>query len=235
MVIVRGLIIFTSIVWLGTSLGSADDPKSKASKVDQLDKLSGEITLEDVGVERRSPYQAAQDAAIAYFKKLSELELQLAQGGSGRAETISDNAMIHLTNVYLYCAVKFATCPLVLDSILEADVINAKLDKSTACPNLERFWKMWVKGDMEKRHKYLVRTATMNATNDFNLKIRPRYIKCGGLITEELTGGGSDSAFFTERYGEDSPKKNNLRKITALLQELKLKLPNLVAAAEALK
>ena len=224
---VLGLVLLALLTVLFSSVGTIALGDDK--------ELSGDVTLEDVSTSQKNPYQAGQEAAIQYFREFNTLTTQIAQGSSNHAQAIPENTMIHISNAYLYCAVKFGTCPMVLDAILETDIINSKLDKSVRCPNMERFWKTWVKSDNEKRHKYLVRTATLNETNNFNAKVRPLYIKCREMVQNELTGAPGDAVFFRERYDPSSPKKEAIVKALKLLEELKLKVPNILTALESVK
>ena len=198
---------------------------------------SGEIQLEDVSAAQKNPYQDNQDSAIAFVRQMVEMITKLGDGGqvSTRPANVSENTMIHLTNAYLYCSIKYGTCPMLLDVLLESDVINSKLNNAPSCPNLQRFWKVWVRGDMEKRQKYLIRTANLNTTSDFNTRLRPKYIKCPETVAKIIADSPSVATFFVERYVEDAVALDSAKKALALLEDLKAKVPNIPNSLEALK
>ncbi|MFM1847293.1 MAG: hypothetical protein RL417_767 [Pseudomonadota bacterium] len=192
----------------------------------------GEIELEDTSPVRRNPYQVGQDSAVAYFQGFTQTIEALRTTGSGSLEPLSEGAINHLVGVYLYCTVRSGACPLVLDAILEIDVVNAKNGEAQACPNMERFWKAWVRSDMEKRQNFLVRTAHMNTTSEFTRNKRPRYLKCRETVQVEIGKGGDSKTFFASRYETGSGPDEQVRKLAAFLTELKAKVPNTVEAAE---
>lgn len=198
--------------------------------------LAGEINLEDVTDEQKNPYGENQSEAIRFMDKLDALAETLGStGAGGAAGEISENTMIHLTNVFLYCSLKRGTCSMVLEAILESDVINSLDARNVACPNMARFWKVWVRGDMEKRQKYLMPTAHMSAANQFATQERPRFIRCRETIEGFLAGAGDPAQLRRERYGKGAPAREAIRRTAQLLNEIKLKVPNVPQAIEAMR
>lgn len=203
-----------------------------AAPSDLSDKQVGEINLEDMETIRRDPYSVAQDAAINFFNDFATKVGTLKNKGAVTLETLPDVALSHLANVYLYCTVRSGTCPFVLDAILESDIVNAKNGSPSICPNMERFWKVWLKNDMEKRQNFMVRTANLSATSEFTRNERPRYLKCRETVQIEIGKESSSAEFFATRYGGASGPDAAVKKLAALLTELKTKVPNIPQALE---
>jgi hypothetical protein len=192
--------------------------------------LIGEINIEDSGPQRDS-YADIQRAAIGYFKKLASITGQLGQGAvSASVPAMDDNTLTYLNALYLYCAVNYGECPLLLDGILETDIINSRVAKRAECPNMTRFWKLWVKSDMEARHKYMVRTGYLKVTSDFNEQKRPAYLKCQETVGRAIAGSDTNEAFFKERYRADSAHALIAARNVKLLEEISAKVPNIFAA-----
>lgn len=192
--------------------------------------LMGEINIEDSSPQRDA-YSDIQRGAIDYFKKLAATTAQLGQGAvSASVPALDDNTLTYLNAMYLYCAVNYGECPLVLDGILETDVINSRVAKKAECPNMTRFWKLWVKSDMEARHKYMVRTGYLKVTSDFNEQKRPAYLKCQETVSKSISGDDSNEDFFKERYRADSAHALVAARTAKLLEEISEKVPNVFAA-----
>lgn len=217
--------LFIAATGLSVSGRAEDTPPERA--------LTGEITLEDTTKAKRNPYQVGQDAAIESFANAETVIAALARGEKASLGTLPDSAINHLLGVYLYCTVRAGACPFILDAILELDIIAAGISGQAACPTMERFWKAWIRDDMEKRLKYLVRTANLDITSQFARVERPRYLKCRETVAAELGEGGATSPFFTRRYADINGPRAKVSKLARLLVELKAKVPDTIAAAEA--
>jgi hypothetical protein len=203
-------------------------------------RVSGEITIEDTAQVKRNPYQAGQDAAIDYFNNADRVIATLARGESAAPGSLPDGAINHLLGVYLYCTVRAGACPFILDAVLEIDIIDSRIAGTAACPTMERFWRAWIRDDMEKRLKYLVRTANLDVTAQFARVERPRYLKCRETVATEIgvTEGaplGPVGTYFTRRYSDMKGPRAKISKLAKLLVELKAKIPDTIAAAEAAK
>lgn len=219
--------IITAFVITNSVLCRAD---TNSPETTDKRSLIGEITFED-SAPAQNTYAQTQDAAIDYFHKLSDLTSQLAQGAtSGSVPPPSDNMLSYLNAAYLYCAVNYGECPLILDAILEGDIVNSRMSKDAQCPTMTRFWKSWVRGDMEARHKYLVKTAFLKVTSDFNQQKRPAYIKCKETVATQISAKEPDNVYFKARYGADSAHTLVAAKTAKLLEELKVKVPNVFGA-----
>lgn len=221
-------LILISSLFFSLPVSAAAEDTAPAPQTDKR-ALIGEVTFEDSSPVRNT-YAETQDSVIEHFKKLSELTPQLAQGATGEVPPLSDNAIAYLNAVYLYCAVNYGECPLVLDAVLEGDIINSKISRQVQCPSMTRFWKSWVRTDMEARHKYMVKTAFLKQTSDFNQNKRVAYIKCQDTVSKQIAGNETDAAFFKERYRADSAHALTAAKMAKLLEDLKIKVPNIFGA-----
>lgn len=210
------------------SIASAEEERESPGSTVQFGAL--ELDLEE---KKKNPYREAQDAAISYFENLSTQMSQLSAGSSLRAAEISDDVLHHLSGVYLYCAVNSGTCPVVLDAVLEVDVINSRIDGKSACPNMKRFWKRWVKNGLEERHKYMVKTSFINEHTRFNSSERPKYLKCEETVQAVIQGVPSNQTFFRDRYRSGSPQSTLSSRMVELLTKVKEKVPNVFIAMGA--
>ncbi|MBX7143888.1 MAG: hypothetical protein K1X79_05505 [Oligoflexia bacterium] len=201
--------------------------------MDEDKSITGEINIEDVG-PRKDSFSATQDKAIDYFDSLQETIDSVAHGQSVESiGELSDGMLSYLNAAYLYCSVNLGKCPMILDAILEIDLINSRSKRVAACPNMTRFWKGWVQGDMENRHKYMVKTGFLKVTSEFNSKERPRYLKCQDTIAEVIGDNRSDASFYAERYGSESSYNLAAAKVAKLLRDIKKEVPNVFVAVGA--
>src|SRR5690606_18171140 len=99
-------------------------------------------------------------------------------------------------------------------------LINSKLQGNVSCPNMTRFWKSWVKADMERRLEYGLKIGQLNKANEFKKMVRPRFIKCEETIENILKDSGSPSEFFGKRYGENSEHTEAIKNMAIFLQGL---------------
>lgn len=218
-----------ALLLLGTILNMPLQAKAEAGQAN----LSGEISYEE-SKPVKSSYSDTQDEAISYFEQLQVHMDKLTSGQiSGNVPDLNDSLLNYLTAVYLYCAVNFGECPMVLDALLEVDVINSRLSRQVQCPMMTKFWKFWVRNDMENRHKYMVKTGFLKVTSDFNQKKRAAYLKCADTVQSEISSNLSDAAFFAGRYHKDAAKNLVATKVTKLLKDVRQKVPNVFVAVGA--
>lgn len=197
--------------------------------------IIGEIQLEKEG-QKIDSYEASQQAAINYFKAMAERTKLAAAGKKSEPASLPEGAINYLTGVYLYCASKSGTCPLVPEAILEADILNSRLSGTADCPNMKAFWTYWVKSDMEQRLGFLIKTNFMSAVTEFNTKVRPAFIRCEDTVKEKVKAGQlSDEAFFKERYAPAERPSQLPAKMVTLLGLIKEKVPNVFYATGAMK
>ena len=124
---------------------------------DNRQDQTGEIALE--AEQEVSPYKKNQDTTIAKFKLLDQAVQQLAKGALTSAEDFKEAELSYLTAVYLHCSIQNGTCPEIPEALLELDLIKAQQSGKVECTNSLAFWNLWLKNDMENRHKYEVKTG----------------------------------------------------------------------------
>lgn len=203
-------------------LALAEDAALNNQQVPTTGKRSqmGEINIVEQG-PKKDPYLVVQDAAIVFFAKLEQDIKSLRTGGSASVGVVSDQILNFLTGVYLYCIVNSGSCPYILDAILETDIINARLGKNNACPNMMKFWTQWVRNNMDTRHKYLMKTAHFNVTNDFNKNQRPAFILCEDTVKKAISDSAPNTDYFKRRYTDGSEPERAPTKLRLLLEKLK--------------
>lgn len=196
-------------------------------------EIIGGIEIEDT-TTRKTAYEDSQDATIAFFERI----LSIAQSGAQPSEEEksivaggpSDNSLGYLNGAYLFCTIKQGACPVILDALLEGDVMRSKMLGETSCPALKKFWKKWIAGDMENRQKYLVRTGSMQATEQFSSKTRPRYIKCDATVKEILEGGDIKGDLWKTRYASTGEGTQSLKKGIEYLKAVRKGIRNVFTA-----
>ena len=195
---------------------SANPPPAGDYKPPQV----GAINIEEQE-EKKETYGTVQDKAISFFSEVESKQTQLAQGNISAVGSIPDNILNYLSGVYLYCAVNLGTCPLVLETLLETDIINGKVNHDNDCPNLKRFWNFWVGNGMEERHKYLTKIAHVRAISDFNTKERPKFLLCQETVKQQTTSALPSDAYFKQRYSQNPALKALSARLAAYLNQLK--------------
>lgn len=160
---------------------------------------SGTIELQS---ESKKDSYAAGAEELRLF--LTNLQSAVSGGYPSQIENIKDDGVHYLTAMYLYCSIKTGVCPFFLDSLLEADVINSRLNNKAQCKNLRSFWKRYLANDMETRHQHATKIGFLTETGNFNNKERPKYIKCEGTVAAQIKGQSSAEEFFRKRYTDKS-------------------------------
>lgn len=192
-------------------------------------ELSGEFELEvDEGAQ--DSYSISQQKALNYFNSLVSQLDPLRQLGTAHLENLDESTLQYLSAVYLFCTINQGTCPIVLDALLEADLIQSRLRNSAQCDNLQRFWKIWLKNDMERRQEYLAKTGFLNVTDQFKRERRGRYIKCKETIETEMASSLANPEFFQARYKQDSPPFLVVSQMPVFLNKVKSSVANVFAA-----
>ena len=215
------LIKILSILVIVCSTASAQDGRRNAQ--------SGEIVLEKDSVKLYTQEDQQRDT-VEFVRNLSTYLEALSTGGSSQMTGLKKEQLEYLGALYLYCTINNGTCPEVLDTVLETDVINARLTKEIKCPNTKAFWKIWINSDMEKRQNYSMRTGFLNDAEEFKRSVRPKYIKCEDTIKSEVGATESDSAFFKSRYNGEKSKRQSIDKVLKQLEEIQAKKLNLFSS-----
>lgn len=222
--------LLLAAIFLETSPSAAQSRGAARSRPSQF----GSIDLEQDKVSL-DPYMVSQDAALALFKSMEGIAKQLSQAGTTSSLAVSDDVVNYLTGVYLYCSIRNGTCPVVLEALFEIEVINARSSGKSECSVLPRFWKIWVKNDMEKRQEYSIATGFLDASQKFKDEVRPKYVRCNESLGQELGGAGNITSFFKDRYREGTRAAALPGKMVALIELLKAKVPNVFYATGAMK
>jgi hypothetical protein len=179
---------------------------------------SGEIKIEQEEKKVDSYFETEEQAIVEFDKLLSFTESKDLKSIPDNLK-LSDDILVHLNAYYLYCSTSRGVCPHILDAILEFDLINSRKNKVAACPNMLKFWKLWLDNDMEKRHQYQVKTGYIQQTTEFKNKVRPMYLKCQGTINDLLKlENVDDNNYFINRYSENSAI---IKSIENVLKDLK--------------
>lgn len=183
----------------------AEDPPPAEDSRNNV--ISGEIKLESTE-NKKDVYKTSAEEALSF---LTNLRAKVGNAGSGNAEKIEvldEDATTFLTAAYLYCNINEGVCPFFLESLFEADLINAHLENSSSCPSLRLFWKKYLENDLEGRHKHSTKIGFLTQTADFNQKVRPKYIKCQKTIKAELEKGKGDPGYLKSRYSNGAAIKS---------------------------
>ncbi len=207
-----------------SNLSIAEDNKNSKSSPNQNKRnkvLSGQFKLE-TATKQKNPYETGLDASSAYLKGLQSTLTSNASGNANKVAEIDDDSLNFLTAAYLYCSVNNGVCQYFLDSLLEADVVNSRINKQDGCKTLRSFWKQYISNELEARHKYATKIGFLAETGDFNTKTRPKYIKCVDTVKNERVGTMSDSDFFKKRYA-DNNKIAAVTKTIEYIDDLKSK------------
>ncbi len=196
---------------------------------DDRHATQGEIELESYELSGDSVVDKRKKT-VEYIKSIDQVLKQAALGNvtnpapmksleKGMPGLFSTAALTQISVGYLRCSIFEGTCLPVLDFLFESDLISSKLDNKASCPNLQRFWKVWIENDMEKRHQHQVQIGFIKDTEIFNKETRPSYIKCKDAISALIADTKITPAeFFKERYLQN-PKKLDSAMATAKILE----------------
>ncbi len=189
-------------------------------------ELSGEFELESDNASE-DPYTAGQRRSLEYFEALSSATKSLPESGNAELKSLDDNAILYMNAVYLYCTTQKGTCKMVLDALLEGEIMSSKLKGSAECPTLTKFWKSWIKNEMERREEFMISTGLMRTVQDFTRDVRPRYIRCQAAVENEIGTGTDKLQYFKARYAAESSQAKAVNDTAELLRLIKEKMPNL--------
>ncbi len=191
-------------------------------------KQQGLISAIDLKDEDNpNSYKLVQDRTIKKVEELSKQLVRASEGSTSKFKNFDGYELNYIAASYLHCSIKTGACPFVLQSLLEADLINSAVDQSASCPNLKGFWKRWISSDMEKRMGYELGVGQFSKAQYFNKTTRPMFLNCEDTIKSILEKTPSTSKLFIERYGESSPQKKSVDKTIKLLKLIQKKVPNI--------
>jgi hypothetical protein len=178
-------------------------------------------------------YAKIQDDTIKVFEKFNS-DISTGSLGSTKIE-LAKNQLYFLNGAYLYCTLKNGTCAYMLDTILETDILNSKIDNKPSCPHMLRFWQEWIDNNFEKRVDYQLGTGFITKYQDFKRNIRPQYLRCSGTVATKLKGDLSLKEFIKERYTPTNDVGIAAKRTFAYLQALREQVPDVFLAAGAYK
>jgi hypothetical protein len=176
--------------------------------------LAGEVAYSETATKTKDLRVIGHDKAATWAEALSKI---VSSDGKGSMPTLEGVSSSYLAVLYLHCTARTGSCPFILDSILEADVMASRVDGIPKCPSMKSFWKNWLAMELEERGKFLVSVATGLEMANFNSNDRPRYVNCkptvGGIL--------KDTDTLAKRYGPGTPASEAVGRLIALLKEVK--------------
>ena len=185
--------------------------------------VHGDIEFEG-DAKVRDPYSETRDDLIARLSVLSQFTAKPISEPDFESFALGEPHFVHLNALYLYCSVKKGTCPDVLDTVLELDIIQSQLEGNAECSHMKHFWKTWIANDMQRRHQFQVKTGFLKDTEDFKKTTLPRYLRCSQTVAEELKSTKKTATtveFFTNRYYLPSVPRQAITNTLGLLEEAK--------------
>lgn len=194
-------------------------------------EITGQFDLQE-GAKAKDRTLTSIDESITFLESLSSKITSLAGGNISTAESATPDALNYMSVAYLLCSVDNGVCPMYLDSLLEADVINGRINKSDECPNLKGFWAKYIANDLENRFRFMSKLGNVSKTTSFNENQRPKYIRCKDTVKVETTGTMSDNDFFRIRY-KDSTKLDAIKKSLEAVRNYKEKKINVFGILSA--
>jgi len=174
---------------------------------------SGDITLEDT---HKRPKAASARGSEDLKAWLASLDASFTSGAVKEPRELSDEGVHELAALYFFCAVRAGSCPFILDTALESDVIVSKNEREASCPTMSRFWKVWVAGDFDQHARYAIGAGAAEQMDSFNTQERPSYVKCKGTVAEIL----EDRSNLEARYQAGGEARTSLDRTTKLLDDL---------------
>ena len=194
-------------------------------------KLSGDIEVE-LQAEKKDPYAGTQELTLTYLKNL-KVHLLSVSTTSNKILLPDSESISYLNGLYLFCTIKKGTCPAVLETVLEIDLVNSRLNNTAVCPVMKSFWKKYIENDFEGRLKYNTSTGFITKINEFNSKDRPRYLRCDDTLKEIFKEGLSPAALFSSRYGATGKSIKAIDEVIALISAVQEKQINVFVATGA--
>lgn len=199
-------LLFTALCLLAP-FGLADNVAAQARDVQ-----SGEVGFE--GADKKLSLGDLKISALTYIKGVQSG----IEKGAATLPAPSSNDLSYFNAVFLYCMTNNGVCPIPLDALYEIDLINAKAAKKDECPILTKFWRLWLSNGFEERQRYLIKTAFITTTGNFNSQVRPRYIKCAETISTDRAQLEADPKNFSTRYASGGSGREAVSKFLQLLQ-----------------
>lgn len=178
-------------------------------------------------------YKEIQDSAIA---TISKFHADIASRSVANSKILfNERELYYLNGVYLYCTLKNGTCPYILETILETDILNSQIDGKASCPHTLRFWQEWIDNSFEDRVNYNLGTGFLTKYQDFKKNIRPRYLRCSVAVEREIKKDMSSTDYIAARYAPGSEVAHNVKRTFAYLTAIREEVPEVFIASGAYK
>lgn len=185
---------------------------------DRSSVQQGEIQFEQE--EKDLTYSDVQRMTIEKLENFANL---IRQGNPSSEAKLSDREIRYITSAYLFCTIRKGSCPMILQTLFETDLVPSVANKESSCPNLSRLWKYWVQSDMERRAELDVPIGVVPKYQQFKKEARPKFIKCKETIDTVREHSPAGPEFFSSRYGEGSPQLSQILKTIVLLRAFEKK------------
>jgi hypothetical protein len=201
------------VVWC-SSKPLCEEPGGSGS-AGRGDLLMGDIPLHDTTDKNRDINHMASIEVEAWGKAL--LAAVSAPAGGVAPQELGNDGAGYLAALYLLCTSKRGPCGFVLESILEADLLASKQTAAAHCTVMNRFWKVWLANEGDRRLQFKVPIGHAPGLAKFNTSDRPRFVRC----KETVEGLLADSKALTQRYGPDSATAKAASSLNAILAEVR--------------
>ncbi len=178
-------------------------------------------------------YNEVQNTTI---KKISDFHSGInARNLPAKKIELETREIYFLNGVYLYCTLKNGTCPYILETILETDILNSKIAGNSSCPHTLQFWREWIDNSFEERVNYNLGTGFLTKYQDFKKNVRPKYLRCSGTVERTINQNESIADFIGSRYTPGSDVGNNIKRTLGYLLALRQEVPEVFIASGAYK
>ncbi len=160
------------------------------------------------------------------INKLEQAVTQATKGKAVKPPSFTEAEVLHLNGVYYVCSLKRGSCPSVLDGLMEIEFLSAlyKQKRDTKCPQMRKFWQLWIKNDFEKKQGYELNTGQIKQKQHFDTYERPKYLRCSDTIEGRLKQNSKDYRSYLHESIQLSD--NPIKRLYKLTKEIKKKIPN---------
>ncbi len=193
------------------------------------EKQFGSIELQEDEV-KIDPYTKSENDAIAYIKNVQDATKTMLVAPKEIAVP-NDLTLQHIANAYLFCSIKKGICPEYLQTLREADVINAIANPSnTTCKTMKAFWGVWKVTNMQRKLDHQVKLSQISQRNEFNRTILPNFHDngCAAYLEQINSSIKKDrDATIKNRYKSDGTINKAVTFVYQMLQFFKKKHINL--------
>jgi hypothetical protein len=200
------------VAWCAVEASCQESQTGGASG--QSDLLMGEIPLQDTTGKKRDASEVASKEVEEWEKAL--LAAVTTPASSGAIPELGTEGAGYLAALYLLCTEKRGPCGFILESILEADLLASKQTGVARCAVMNRFWKVWIANEGDRRLQFQIPIGHAPELARFNSSVRPRFVRCKETVQAIL----ADSKAFTQRHSADSAAGKAVAALKAILGEV---------------